>query len=104
MPAAHNTLSIEKAIELYRAKLLTIRVPALALLAEAEDYMMLMGELARRLGVKTSTVSESVRSWEREGLVALVTPKKDRRSTTVILTPGGVRAILSVEGLYETFA
>jgi DNA-binding MarR family transcriptional regulator len=74
-------------------KLTHARHEALALLYFSRQREMPMGKLSDRLLVHPTSVTSTVDTLERLGLVRRVAHPTDRRATLARITPKGVRAV-----------
>ena len=101
-PHFRASLSIYRTAELIRQsndvalrphKLTHARHEALALLYFSRQREMPMGKLSERLLVHPTSVTSTVDTLERLGLVRRVAHPTDRRATLARITPKGIRAI-----------
>jgi DNA-binding MarR family transcriptional regulator len=101
-PHFRASLSIYRTVELIRQsnvvalrphKLTHVRHEALALLYFSRHQEMPMGKLSERLLVHPTSVTSTVDTLERLGLVRRVAHPTDRRATLARITPKGTRAI-----------
>ena len=101
-PHFRASLSIYRTAELIRQsndvalrphKLTHARHEALALLYFSRQSEMPMGKLSERLLVHPTSVTSTVDTLERLGLVRRVAHPTDRRATLARITPKGIRAI-----------
>jgi DNA-binding MarR family transcriptional regulator len=101
-PFFRASLSIYRTAELIRQsneaamrphKLTHVRHEALALLYFSRHHEMPMGKLSDRLLVHPTSVTSTVDTLERLGLVRRVAHPTDRRATLARITPKGARAV-----------
>jgi DNA-binding MarR family transcriptional regulator len=101
---AHLLLSRRLSDALYRrvsGGIPPVQLQALAVLASGDIRMR---ELARRLGLATSTVTRLVDRLEAAGLAERRTERPDRRSVLVGLTSTGAQALRGVHRRLRWFA
>ena len=111
-PYFRTSLSIYRTAELIRQstdsalrpyKLTHVRHEALAVLFFSRQGEMPMGKLGERLLVHPTSVTSTVDTLERLGLVKRVAHPTDRRATLARITAKGRRAVeLSNDGMTET--
>ena len=111
-PYFRTSLSIYRTAELIRQsnesalrphKLTHVRHEALAVLYFSRHGEMPMGKLGERLLVHPTSVTSTVDTLERLGLVERVAHPTDRRATLARITARGRRAVeLSNDGMTET--
>jgi DNA-binding MarR family transcriptional regulator len=73
----------------------------LAALGEMRDAPPTIGELAERLTMDASALGHTLKPLVREGWIALVGSKEDRRRKRLVLTHGGQAQLLEAEALWR---